>query len=135
MFTRTAIISIIIAGLICLVVTASGVIHDSEPDGILAGEVQEPNYVEGELLVRFAKKPDGTILTRHERNTILASFDVQEKGAYTLVPGLTIVKLPKGMKVEEAIVSLEKRPEILYAEPDYILKALFTPNDPKFDEQ
>ncbi|MBN2271625.1 MAG: S8 family serine peptidase [Sedimentisphaerales bacterium] len=99
-------------------------------------EPNEPNYVEGELLVRFAPKHDETIPTVLERRAVLNALDgAQEIGSYWLVPGLTVVKLPAGVTVEQALGRFNARGEILYAEPNWILRALVTPNDPYFADQ
>ncbi|MBW8040067.1 MAG: hypothetical protein FVQ85_08720 [Planctomycetes bacterium] len=56
------------------------------------------DYEPGELLVRFAPKPDGTQRKLAECNAILTAI---EGGAieqsYKLVPGLTLVKLPENV--------------------------------------
>ncbi|MBN2019276.1 MAG: hypothetical protein JW749_03525 [Sedimentisphaerales bacterium] len=93
-------------------------------------------YKEGELIVRFAQRPDGIQRTTSEKNTIIASLGGGEaKRNYKLVPGLTLVKLPEGVKVEDVLVSFNMKSEILYAQPNYILKAASTfPYDVRFKE-
>jgi len=93
-------------------------------------------YKTGELLVRFAPKPDGKQRTLAEQNDILFSVDCGNvKHSYKLVPGLTVVKLPPGKTVGEALTIFKKSGGILYAEPNYRLKAISTfPNDPNFGQ-
>jgi subtilisin family serine protease len=96
----------------------------------------QPKYVEGELLVRFAKKLDGQIPTKLERRAVLTALGgAQETGSYWLVPGLTVVKLPDGVTVQQALTRFNAKGEILYAQPNWICRTLETPNDPKFNEQ
>ena len=45
-----------------------------------------------------------------------------------LVPGLRIARLSEGDTLE-AVTTLRQQPDVLYAEPNYILKAAVTPND------
>lgn len=90
-------------------------------------------YKEGELIVRFAPKDEGVQTTIEERDTILAGLGGGEiKGTYKLVPGLSLIKLPAGVKVEEVLENFNKTEGILYAQPNYILRAFSTfPNDPR----
>ncbi|MBL7069820.1 MAG: S8 family serine peptidase [Candidatus Omnitrophica bacterium] len=45
------------------------------------------------------------------------------------------ITLPEGTNVEEAARELSERPEVEYAEPNYIMKELATPNDAKYGVQ
>ena len=94
------------------------------------------SYKEGELLVRFAPKANGTQKTSDERNQILSSFDAGTvKKSVKLVPGLSLVKLPANLTVADALQKLQAKNEILYAEPNYKIKLASTfPNDTRFDE-
>jgi hypothetical protein len=102
-------------------------------DFAIAGNVP---YKPGELIVRFAAGANGQQRTSEEKNQILGSLGggvVKED--FRIVPGLSVVKLPEGMTVEDALKTFNKASGILYAEPDYELKALSTlPNDPRFDD-
>ena len=94
-------------------------------------------YKPGELLVRFAPKPNGKQRTITERNEILASIEGGNvKRSYKLVSGLTLVKLPTNTAVENALAAFKNASGILYAEPNYRIKAFSTfPNDTRFNEQ
>ena len=89
-------------------------------------------YVPGELLVRFAPKGDGRQRTRTERDQILGSLGAANVTKdYGIVPGLSHVKLPAGVTVEEAMARLNKRRDIIYAQPNHYLRLCGTfPNDP-----
>jgi len=51
------------------------------------------------------------------------------------VSGLTLVKLPEGQKVADALSKFAGKGEFLYVEPNYKIKLLSTyPNDPYFNE-
>jgi len=93
-------------------------------------------YKPGELIVRFAPKPDSKQWTKTEQNAILASINSGTiKSSCRLVPGLTLVKLPETLSVESALVVFKNASGILYAEPNYKGKALSTfPNDTRFNE-
>jgi len=81
----------------------------------LRSALPELNYEPGELLVHFA---DPT-LTVAERNALLASFGGgMVMHSFSLVPGLSLVELPLGVTVQEALAALENAPGILYAHPN-----------------
>ena len=89
-------------------------------------------YVPGELLVRFAPKADGRQRTRAERDQIVGSLGAAKvRKDYRIVPGLSHVKLPAGVTVEDAMARLNKRRDIIYAQPNHYLRLCGTfPNDP-----
>ena len=133
MWTRKRISAVVVA---VLVSVAGGVVSAEYLPWVDVEDANEPNYVEGELLVRFAPKQDAMIPTRLERRAILNALGgARETGAYWLVPGLTVVKLPDGVTVEQALAKFNARKDILYAEPNWILRIQFTPDDPGFADQ
>lgn len=116
---------------VAVVVLVAGVANAEFLPGPGIEDTNEPNYVEGELLVRFARKPDATIPTRLERRAVLNALGgAQETGAYWLVPGLTVVNLAEGVTVRQALARFNARGEILYAEPNWRGKLLFELDDP-----
>jgi subtilisin family serine protease len=93
-------------------------------------------YVEGELLVRFAPDDNGVLPTSQQRDSLMSySLGAQQKRQYKIVPGLSLVMLPPGITVKQALATLSKDTKILYAQPNYEYNALATlPNDPRFNE-
>jgi subtilisin family serine protease len=93
-------------------------------------------YKPGELIVRFAARPDGKLRTMAGKNQILGSLGGGNiKRDFNVVPGLSVVELPANITVEEALKTFNKANGIVYAQPNYQLKAISTfPNDPNFDE-
>ncbi|MHC4740463.1 MAG: S8 family serine peptidase, partial [Planctomycetota bacterium] len=133
MQTRTSISLVVVAVLVSVVAGAASAEYLPWQD---IDDANEPNYVEGELLVRFAPKLDATIPTKLERRAVLTALGgARESGSYLLVPGLTVVKLPDGVTVEQALRPFNASRDILYAEPNWILRALLTPDDPNFGDQ
>lgn len=53
---------------------------------------------------------------------------------FKAVPGLHRVGLAAGQSVDEALTQYRNDPNVLYAEPDYLLTATAIPDDPRFDE-
>ncbi len=108
----------------------------------LAGATDLP-YKQGELIVRFAnpgaEATIGPLSSRARRNMlsnlIIAGATVDKEYEH-IIPGLALVKLPKGTTVLEAVIKFNQSANILYAEPNYKIRAFQTfPNDPRFEEQ
>jgi subtilisin family serine protease len=98
--------------------------------------VSESGYKEDELLVRFAPKATGTQFGTTEKNEILNTIGLGTiNHEYRIVPGLSVVKLPPGKTVPDALEALNRTNGILYAEPDYKIHLLsMFPNDPNFPQ-
>ena len=91
-------------------------------------------YAPGQLLVRFAPKTNGMQRSTAEKNQILNSLGGGIIKHTYKIPGLTLVKLPAGLTVRDALKTFNKEIGILYAEPDYRIYFAKTPNDPCFTE-
>ena len=88
-----------------------------------------PAHVPGELIVRFrAGVPEASRFLA--RSTVSGT----RARAFGIVNGLELVKLPANVSVQSALDQLRHHPEVLYAEPNYIVHTTNTPNDPRFGE-
>ncbi len=83
----------------------------------------EAEFVPGEVLVRFAPSA-----TAARRSSARAAAGVRLERRLP-VPGLELVTVEGGVKA--AAAALERRQDVLYAEPNYIYRADTTPNDPQ----
>lgn len=100
---------------------SAGIIVDK---GLIKGD--KGDYVKGEVIVKYKKNvPDERINGLHQRMNAIKKRDI---------PNLRIhsVKIPDDISVEEAIAQYKNDPDVEYAEPNYILKALATPTDTYF---
>jgi subtilisin family serine protease len=96
------------------------------------GEVRVQKYVPGQLVVRF----------RHGVGKAAIQADHALVGAAVLkefrfVENLQLVRLPAGISIKQAARYYRARPDVLYAEPNYIRHAEqepLTPNDPRYPE-
>jgi len=88
-----------------------------------------PQYVADEVIVKFHEGVD-------ELQKDLARFRVSgtRKKAFKILRNLEVVKLRPGIRAQEAVELIRQDPNVLYAEPNYILKTTITPNDPRFSE-
>ena len=93
---------------------------------VLAGA----EYVPDRLLVRFRAPigaPARTIIHADVGATVVKTYDT--------IDNLQLVRLTPGSDVAEAIDQYRSRPDVLYAEPDWIVHAIDTiPDDPDFDD-
>ena len=86
-----------------------------------------PAAVPGEIVVGFRSGVDGA-----ERAAVRSAADVRA-ARNLLVPGAQLVKVEGGQTVDDAITELEQRPDVRYAEPNWIYHATSTtPDDPRF---
>ncbi|MBN1764683.1 MAG: S8 family serine peptidase [Sedimentisphaerales bacterium] len=99
-------------------------------------QLTDTPYQAGELIVRFAPKQDKSLPTLAEKELILNTLGgATLKHEYTLVPGLSVITLPAGMSVADALETYNQTDGILYAEPNYRVYALATfPNDTRFND-
>ncbi|UNC93474.1 S8 family serine peptidase [Candidatus Contubernalis alkaliaceticus] len=95
---------------------------------------KEQSYIEGEILVRFKPQASNKLAAMESLHENMGTKAVK---SFEGLKGLQLVELPKGMTVEDAVNKYNKNPDILYAEPNYLLythgEQVF-PNDPFFDQ-
>jgi subtilisin family serine protease len=84
----------------------------------------------GELLVKFKS---GTPSARIQA-ALPRSMAISAK-AFSVVPGLRHVKLAPGVALDSALEEYRARPDVEYAEPNYIVRINAIPNEPRFVEQ
>jgi subtilisin family serine protease len=90
----------------------------------------QPKYKPDEILVRF--RPG---VSAGRVNSLHAALRAQQLKSWTSVAGLQLVRLPAGTRLKDALHAYGRSPDVLYAEPNYIVHAFTTPNDPLFPQQ
>jgi subtilisin family serine protease len=101
-----------------------------------ANIVAGADYVPGEVLVRFrsdaaAKTASAVSMPLRAEGGGDAIFEYF--GGSDLVPGLRLAKVDPARTLE-AVAELAARPDVLYAEPNYLWRTKRTPNDPQFGQ-
>jgi subtilisin family serine protease len=90
-------------------------------------EAGDPPHSPDMVLVRF--EPGSPASARAvARSAVRADLDY----SYTIVPGLERVRVRPGRTVQQTIDALLRNPNVLYAEPDYLVRAGVVPNDPSY---
>src|SRR5690349_16386507 len=93
--------------------------------------------VPGDILVRFRPGSKGRQLGRQvvtEKTGRQIPLSVESAGsASEIVEGLRIVRVNPD-DTSKAIAALRARPDVVYAEPNFIRKAFVAPNDPRYPE-
>jgi subtilisin family serine protease len=98
---------------------AGAILHSAGPSG--------PAAAPGEIVVGFRSGVDSA-----RRVAARSAADVHVK-RNLLARGVQLVTVDRGQSVQEAIAALEKRPDVRYAEPNWIYHAASTtPDDPLF---
>ncbi|MFB6272843.1 MAG: S8 family serine peptidase [Salinibacter sp.] len=96
-------------------------------------------FRDGHLLVRFKAG-----VSQVDRQNAHAAIGAKVVKGFNVVNGLQYVRLPANLSVKEAITRYRRRPNVRYAEPDFIQRlpdperspvgGQATPNDPQFDD-
>ncbi len=136
---RTIQQKVIILLLLCLagLFFSPGLADDSViiPDATgLPAIFSDPPYDTGSILVQAKTDPDGSV---HSLSDIHAGIGANVVRDYSFVgiTGLSLVTLPANISVPDAIRHYSAYPDVAYAEPDYYVMALNTPDDPEFWRQ
>ncbi|HEX5889368.1 MAG TPA: S8 family peptidase, partial [Pyrinomonadaceae bacterium] len=92
-----------------------------------------PEFKPGEVLVRYRSEPlartrVGRIVVASPSGELVAA-QVEPFDGADLVPGLRLVRVAPDQTLA-AVAALRRQPDVLYAEPNYILRADVVPNDP-----
>jgi subtilisin family serine protease len=99
------------------------------------GKRQSPRFVEGEVLVRY--RSESVARNRTGRNILearsgeLMSVEVERRQGADLVPGLRLVHVAPEDTLK-TVAALRSNPDVLSAEPNYIMRAAAVPNDEHF---
>jgi thermitase len=94
----------------------------------LAAPAAAQDFAPGELIVRFSAGADAA-----DRASVLAHRRAAVRHGLGL-RGLTLVRLQRGDSVEAAAAAFERKPDVLYAHPNYVYRPLLTPNDPSYGQ-
>ena len=79
---------------------------------------------EDEILVQFS-----TGVTKDARASVHAQIGATPVKHFANIEALQLVKLPRGLSVKAALAHYRTRPDVLYAEPNFRVHVLRTPND------
>jgi subtilisin family serine protease len=96
---------------------------------------RRPAYVPGDVIVRYKSESMAAHRTGALKLTAktgqLLSMKVENFDGSELLPGLRVVRVNEADTLT-AISALRAQPDVLYAEPNYIMHADVTPNDTQF---
>jgi subtilisin family serine protease len=97
-----------------------------------------PAFVPGEVLVRYRNESTARSKSASVRvaaiDGSLVQLDLQRFDGSDLIEGLRLARVAPEDTLK-AVAALRQQPDVLYAEPNYILHADVTPNDPNFGTQ
>ena len=127
---RAGAMSLAVGCLILIPVGASSAAVEPEPitPKKAHGPGSEPEFVPGELIVRFKRG-----VASSERAALRRGRGARLKRGLP-VPGLELVDLAPEKSVRSEAARFEREPEVLYAEPNYRYRLAAIPNDARFGE-
>ena len=93
----------------------------------------------GEVLVRFrsdAKAAQQALTTEAlvDPEGRRLSLEMERPPGFEVIEGLRLARVPADETLA-AVAALRQRPDVLYAEPNYVRRKLSTPNDPSYTSQ
>ncbi|MCM8778058.1 MAG: S8 family serine peptidase [Candidatus Omnitrophica bacterium] len=91
---------------------------------------RDVQYIEGDVLVKFIS-PE----IKPETNPKVRSLNLIPAKRFRSFPSLHYFKIPSGLDTKKVVEELSSDPDILYAEPNYIYKALIEPDDTYYGNQ
>src|SRR5689334_10799020 len=80
---------------------------------------RSPQYVPNQLLVRY--RPSSAQMSSSQSRS---NFAGKIMSSFTSLPGLQLIQLVPGVDFNSALAAYRSDPSVLYAEPNYIRKAL-----------
>jgi subtilisin family serine protease len=86
-------------------------------------------YVAGEIIVKF--KPH---VSPSARSLTAKSFGAKSIQTFTYSADWSVAKLPSGQTVQQAVDVYASDPNVEYAQPNYIYRAMAVPNDPEYGQ-
>ncbi|HZE72565.1 MAG TPA: S8 family serine peptidase, partial [Pyrinomonadaceae bacterium] len=98
---------------------------------------KQPNVIPGELLVRFrsdsavAKRSRSEISLNQDGRAI--NLQLEQLDPAEAVPGLRLARVAPE-ETSAALEALRTRPDVVYAEPNFIRRKNAVPNDPRYSE-
>jgi subtilisin family serine protease len=95
----------------------------------LRGVAASPAHPNNQILVKFRKNISSAL-----QSSAIAAYHSR---ALTKIArlGVYVLEIPADATAEEMMVSLRQNPDVEYAEPNVLMRALVTPNDPLFKYQ
>ncbi len=100
--------------------------------------VRQQMFVPGEVLVRYRSEPmarsKGASMRMTAHDGTLVSADLKRTPGSDLLPGLRLARVAPEDTLR-AVAAFRQQPDVLDAEPNYILKADVTSNDPNANQQ
>lgn len=110
---------------------------EAAPQTTTSSKPRRQAFVPGEILVRYRTESMAKSKIGSSRITAkdgqLVTLTIEDFDGSRLVPGLRIGRVSDASLTLSAVAALRTHPDVLYAEPNYIMRAALTPNDTHFN--
>jgi len=107
-------------------------------DSIVTGSSAPKAFTSNQVIVRYNYKKisnKGLLSAASVKTNAEIGAVVQEEFGNEGLLGMQVVRIPDNMSVEEAVARYEDDPDVLYAEPNYIVTIASTPSDSDYSYQ
>jgi len=101
--------------------------------------VEQQEYKENSIIVVY-KEGTTALQRRNARDLVLGKIsdidadEIDDKYQQILNGRMANFEVDKKITTKQALAKLKSHPAVLYAEPDYVVKAIATPDDSRYDE-
>ena len=144
-YIRTLLVSIVFLALIVVAAVSFPVRSGAQRQATQTAQTTTPRkrqrqqmFVPGEILVRYRSEPmaksKGASMRIAAHDGRLFSVDLKRTHGSDLLPGLRLARVAPEETLD-AVAALRQQPDVVDAEPNYILKADVTSNDPLKNQQ
>ncbi|HEU4833221.1 MAG TPA: S8 family serine peptidase [Pyrinomonadaceae bacterium] len=139
-YIRIILVTTVCLGLLVLGAVTFPVSSDAKPQTTTQEtspqkRVRQQPFVPGEVLVRYRSESmarnKGAGMRIAALDGRVLPVDIERTHGSDLLPGLRLARVAPEETLN-AVEAFRQQPDVLFAEPNYILKADLTPNDPNF---
>ncbi|MEA1979787.1 MAG: S8 family serine peptidase [candidate division Zixibacteria bacterium] len=119
-----------LTAMLVLLVLISGTAFGSEDFQVKEMNVKSgADFVEGNIVVKFKPHADNRSIEAFTKGHGCNVLSASPRG------GFKTLGIPAAKTVPQMVAAFKANPNVEYAEPNYIYRALFTPNDPYYSYQ
>jgi serine protease len=104
------------------------------------GQASTAEFAKDSVIIRFRNTPTKSALRSGSLARVKGTIEdknndgIYDRFSHIAKGQLAVVRLDKTADIDAVIAELSQDPEILYAERNYVVHAIATPNDPRFPE-
>ena len=120
---------VVLISVVTLLFSCPSAFSQQQTSSLAIPQITNQKYASDRILVKFHRE-----IAAQTRAAVHMVVGGRTLSQYTAVRNLEAVTVAPGTDISEAIRAYRLRPEVEYAEPDYIVHLWATPGDPLFPQ-